>query len=208
MAPRSWGWLWADDGPAPAKLFENGPVLWGIIGAGVLLALLALAFLTRKKSKNIDPEEGMSEDLRTYPPPPAQTPPKQLTVQGQPVRVRLVVLAPVGRQQVAADGDVEPILDKVVRGMGLAARYDQPQVRAWPLGLSNTGFVPMFFRRVVRPQLAGTPSNWILLAGQARAGAQQLLLGLALWSAEPTTMGNIPVKPDEWNTLLHVEAVG
>jgi hypothetical protein len=128
-------------------------------------------------------------------------------VQGQPVRVRLVVLAPVGRKVAAADDEVEPILDKVVRGMGLAARYDQPEVRAWPLGLSNAGFVPMFFRRVQRPQSAGTPSNWILMAGQARAGAQQVLLGLALWSDEPTTMGNIPVKPDEWKELLRCEVV-
>jgi hypothetical protein len=196
---------WADAG-LPPGLIKPGHVLLGAIGVGVLLLLLVVAMLRRKKPKGIDPEAGMAEDLRAYPPPPAQKAPRPLTVQGQPVRVRLVVLAPVGRQVLAADGDVQPILDKVVRGMGLAARYDQPEVRVWPLGMSNVGFTPMFFRRVLRPQPAGTPSNWILLAGEARAGAQRVLLGLALWSEQPTKMGNVAVQPDEWNELLRTEA--
>jgi hypothetical protein len=200
---------WADAGIIPPGLLKP-PALYGVLGVGALVVLLVLALLMRKKpkGKGIDPEAGMAEDLRAYPPPPPQKAPRPLTVQGQPVRVRLVVLAPVGRQRLADDEPIEPILDQVVRGMGLAARYDQPQVRAWPLGLSDAGFTPMFFRRVLRPQPAGTPSNWVLMAGPARAGAQKVLLGLALWSDRPTSMGNVAVEADEWNDLLRTEAGG
>jgi hypothetical protein len=181
-------------------------VLYAAVGVGALVAIGIVAALLRKpKSEGIDPEAGMTQDLEELPPPPAQKAPRPLTLQGLPVRVRLVVLAPVGRKVAATDDEVEPMLDKVVRGLGQAARHDQPQVKAWPLGMSNVGFTPMFFRRMQRPQPAGRPSNWILLAGQARAGGDKVLLGLALWSEAPTTMGNIAVKPDEWTQLLQVQ---
>jgi hypothetical protein len=130
-----------------------------------------------------------------------------VAVQGQPVRVRLAVVAPVGRQKVAEDGALEPLLDRVVGSLGAAVRQDRARVREWPLGLSNAGFTPAFFRRVRRPEPAGTPSHWILLAGPARAGAQQVLLGLALWADEPNLMGNMAVQQGEWNELLRLEAV-
>ncbi len=123
------------------------------------------------------------------------------------MRVRLVVAAPVGRKALTDDGDIEPILDKIVSGLGAATRQDRARIRQWPLGLSVPGFAPMFFRRVIRHDAAGSPSHWILLAGQARGGPRTLLLGLALWSDEPTEIGNVAVQGDEWNELLRVEAV-
>jgi hypothetical protein len=184
-------------------------VLYAAAGALALAVILVVVALTRRpKAEEIDPEAGMGLNLEDLPPAPAQKAPKQLTLQGHAVRVRLVVLAPIGRKVAAADDDVEPMLDQIVRGMGQAARHDQPQVKAWPLGMSKVGFSPMFFRRVARPDPAGRPSHWILVAGQARAGTEQVLLGLALWSKERTTMGNIAVKPEEWNQLLRVEVAG
>jgi hypothetical protein len=204
------GWLvWADVAPATIAGMPKSVVLYAAGGAAVLVAVLVLMALLRKpKPEGIDPEAGMGLDLEDLPPAPAKTAPKQLALQGQPVRLRLVVLAPIGRKVAATDDDVEPMLDQIVRGMGQVARYDQPQVKAWPLGMSNLGFSPMFFRRVARPDPAGRPSHWVLVAGKARAGAGQVLLGLALWSKEPTTMGNIAVKPEEWNQLLRVESAG
>jgi hypothetical protein len=148
----------------------------------------------------------MTEDLTAYPPPPSAAG-QQLTVQGLPVRVRLVVVAPVGRQSVDGGGGVEPLLDRVVRGLGTAVRQDQARVRTWPLGLSNAGFTPTFFRRTLRPEPAGTPSHWILLAGPARAGTQPILLGLALLADEANRMGNVAVQQNRWNEWLRMETV-
>jgi hypothetical protein len=204
IAHRSW--LWAALAPAPGSWLENGPLLLGVVGAGVLVALVVVALLRRKNTKTFDTEAGMGEDLGTYSPPPSQQAPNPLTFQGLPLRLRLVVLAPVGRRTVAGGAEAEHILEQVVRGMGQAAAYDQPKVRIWPLGLSNAAFAPIFFRRVQRPQPAGSPSNWILLAGQASAGAQTVHLGLALWSEELTQIGNRAVGRNDWNDLLRVNA--
>jgi hypothetical protein len=200
-------WLaWAEAAPPTIAGLPKNVVLYA---AGAVVALLLIgvvsALMRKRKPEGIDPEAGMMEDLEDLPPPPARKAPRPLTVQGQPVRLRLLILAPVGRKEAASDDEVEPMLEKVVRGLGQVARYDQPQIKAWPLGMSKVGFTPMFFRRMVRPQPAGQPSHWILLAGQARAGTEQVLLGLALWSDARTTMGNIAVKPDEWTHLLRAE---
>jgi hypothetical protein len=197
--------LLADDPPTVDSLLNNPLLRYGAIAVGVLVVLLIiLVALRRKPDKGHDPEAGMQEDLAAFPePPPAGK--RQVTFQGQPMRVRLVVVAPVGKQ--TEEGDMVPVLDKVVRGLGTTAALDQPEVRNWPLGLSKAGFQPMFFRRVRRPGPRGAPSNWVLLAGEARAGARLVLLGLALWSEEPTTIGNVPVGQDEWNELLRVEKV-
>jgi hypothetical protein len=202
-----WSGLLADVVPPTEISTRNPYVVYGGIALGAIVLVAILMSLMRKKPKEaFDPEAGMQEDLAEYPdPPPVGS--RQVTYQGQPVRIRLVVVAPVGRQAVAGDDDMEPILNQVVRGLGTTARQDQPQVRTWPLGMSRVGFQPMFFRRVVRPEPPGTPSNWILVAGQARAGAQGVLLGMALWSDEPTRIGNVAVGQDEWNELVRIEKV-
>jgi hypothetical protein len=205
MAP-GWTALLADLAPWPGPpLQRNNLVFYGAIAAGAIAVLLFLMLLRRKKPK-VDPETGMTEDLASYPPPPGAGS-RQLTVQGQPVRVRLAVVAPVGRQEAIEGGAVEPLLDRVVRGLGAAVRQDRARVRPWPMGMSREGFTPVFFRRTLRPEPAGTPSHWILLAGPARAGGQQVLLGLALWADKPNLMGNVAVQQGEWNELLRMEAV-
>ncbi len=203
-----WMGLPADVAPGPvgAPLIGNNLVFYGALAAA-LVVLVLLVLLRRRKPGTIDPEAGMSEDLAAYPPPPPAPGPRRLTVQGLPVRVRLAVVAPVGRPKAVEDGAVEPLLEFVVRGLGAAVSQDRARVREWPLGLSKAGFTPTFFRRVQRPEPAGTPSHWVLLAGQARAGAQQVLLGLALWADEPNLLGNLAVQPGEWDQLLRLEAV-
>jgi hypothetical protein len=92
----------------------------------------------------------------------------------QPARLRLVVVAPVGRKVLSAD-QVEGVLEQVLRELGAAAAGDKPRVRVWPPQLSSAGFAPTFFRLTHRPDPAGKPSRWVLLAGPARAGGQPIL---------------------------------
>jgi hypothetical protein len=193
--------------PEPGQGSRSWVFYGAAAGAVVLVVALVAVLIGRRKRPAHDPEAGMGEDLAEYPPPPPLKASKQLTLQGHPVRVRLVVVAPVGRRTVADDGHVEPLLDMVVPGLGAAVSQDKARVRQWPLGLSVTGFEPMFFRRVRRPEPPGRRSRWILLAGHTRAGSRPLLLGLALWLEQPSDVGNVAVGPEEWNDLLRVEAV-
>jgi hypothetical protein len=186
-------------------LEKNNLVFYGAIAAAAIGLLLLILFFRRKPK--VDPEAGMTEDLALCPPPPAAAGPRRLTFQGFPVRLRVVVVAPVGRQSADMGNGVGPLLDSVVRGLGAAARQDQARVRQWPLGMSREGFTPQFFRRTLRPEPNGTSSRWILLAGPVRVGGQQVLLGLALWAEKVNQVGNVAVQQNEWNELLRMETV-
>jgi hypothetical protein len=183
---------------------KNKLVLYGGIGAGVLVLLLLLFLLFRKGKPRVDPEAGLAEDLATYPPAPRTTGARLLVV-NQPGRLRLVVLAPVGKRAVAQDGEVEGVLEQVLRGLGEVAAGDKPRVRVWPPQLSSTGFAPTFLRLTRRPDPEGQPSRWVLLAGPARAGAQPVLLGLAVHLEAPSKLGKMILDETQWPEALRIQ---
>src|SRR4051794_6930855 len=70
-----------------------------VAGAGVVLVLLILYALFGR-GKKVDPEAGLGEDLSTLPPAPKGTRHYQLYVMNQPVRLRVVAIAPVGKKTI------------------------------------------------------------------------------------------------------------
>jgi hypothetical protein len=176
------------------------------VGAGVLTALLILwRIAAGRKRPHPDLERGLREALAEYPsPPPASA--RRLTVNGTPVRLRLVVVAPTGRQQAPiSPDDVPEILDDVFRGLGRYVTADKPRVRVWPPQLSVAGFGPTFHRLVESPDAGSTLSRWVKLAGPARTGKRPILLGLAVLADDPVKLGDVQVETTEWGELLHVE---
>jgi hypothetical protein len=115
-----------------------------------------------------------------------------------------VVVAPVGKQAQLDAANAEPLLEHVRRGLGAAAQQDRPRVRVWPPQLSHQGFAVKFHRLTEKPEPDGRPSRWALLAGRARVGQHYILLGLALWTDEPTTLGRLTLEPDQWPLVLNV----
>jgi hypothetical protein len=189
--------------PGPPLIRDN-LIFYGAIGAGVLVLLVLLVWLMRGRKRPVEPESGLGEDLAEYPPPPKPGP-RRVSVQGQTGRIRLVVVAPLGKRTIAQGGAVEPILNQVLRGLGDVTGHDKPRVRVWPPQLSNQGFAPTFFRLVRRPEPAGRRSRWVLLAGPARAGGQQVLVGLAVLADEANDLGNVVMQPAEWQDVLRLE---
>ncbi len=84
--------------------------------------------------------------------------------------------------------------------------HDRPQVRIWPAQLSNHGFTVTFQRLVKKPEPDGKRSYWTLLAGRNPPGRLPILVGLALYTDEPTTLGRLIVEPDRWGDVLRVRA--
>ena len=189
--------------PPGPPLIDNNIVFY-IVVAGILLLLMLpmILWLRRRRSPPVDPEAALIENLGDYP--PAGPGPKRLLLYGQPLRLRLVVLAPMGKRALPADGAMEPLLDRVVPGLGDIARQDRPSIRVWPSQLSQQGFPPTFFRLTHRPEQAGKPSPWILAAGPVRAGGQQFLLGLALYADAPTEQGNLALQVNQWSQVFRV----
>lgn len=195
--------LLAQQPPGP-PLIGNNLVFYSVFAAVVLLLLLALLRWLRRRRPEVDPEADLVEKLGDYP--PAGPGPQRLLFYGQPVRLRLVALAPAGKRPLPTEGAVEPLLDRVLYGMGGIARQDRPYVRIWPPQLSQQGFAPRFFRLTHRPEQAGKPSPWILVAGPVRSGGNTFLLGLALYAGEPSERGNVSVQVDQWGLVLRVES--
>jgi hypothetical protein len=180
--------------------------VYGAVGVGLVFALFVLLRIAAgRKKKHPDLERGQREDLGEYPPPPAAAGARRLTVNGIPVRLRLVVVAPTGKAQdaIGAD-DVPALLDDVLRGLGEFVRADRPRVKVWPTQLSVAGFAPTFHRLVESPDTGKASSRWVKLAGPARTGQRPILLGLAVLADEPCKLGDVHVETTEWGELLQV----
>src|SRR5262245_19072725 len=176
-------------------------VVTGLVVAGLVLWRIAAG----RKRPHPDLERGLREDLAEYPPPPPAGP-RRLTVHGDPVRVRLVVVAPTGKQQEPlSPDDVPEVLDDVLRGLGDVVRADKPRVRVWPPQLSVAGFAPTFHRLVAAPDDGGPRSRWVKLAGPARPGQRPILLGLAVLADQPVKLGDLQVEATKWSEVLRVE---
>jgi hypothetical protein len=184
----------------PGLPLDRNLLLYGGGAAGAVILILFVIVVFRGRGKKPDPEAGLAEDLAALPPVPKGDRNYLLKVMNQPGRLRLVVIAPVGKKTV---GKVDSALEQVFRGLGEVSIDDKPRVRIWPPQLSTTGFAPTFFRLTKRPD--GKPSRWVLLAGPARAGNTPVLLGLAVLTDEPTNLGLITMTETQWGEVLRIE---
>ena len=173
----------------------------GVVGLGALVVLLLL-FKMLKGGKKADPEAGLGEDLSTLPAAPKGQRHYQLYVMNQPVRLRLVVIAPMGKKTV---GKVDSALEQIFRGLGEVSFDDKPRIRIWPAQLSTTGFAPTFFRLTKSPDAEGRPSRFVMLAGPARAGAMPVLLALVVEVDERSKLGKLTMTETQWGEVLRVE---
>ncbi len=197
---RSW-LLLAQDVPEQLRDPNNLKLIGG--AAAVVLVLIVIAVFMRRGKKPVDPEQGLGENLAGFPPAPGNPGRRRLTVQGQPMRLRLVVIAPVGKKPMSAE-QAEGILGLVMRELDQIAKVDRPRVRVWPPQMSNVGFAQSFFRRVLRPEPRGRMSHWVRVAGPAKAGATPILLGMALWADENTDVDEVMLEGPEWLDVVRV----
>ncbi len=183
---------------------------WIAVPAGLILLLLLYAILERTgrlifgRRKTSNQGDRLRENLADYPPPTGSPGPRRLLIEGWPARVRLIVVAPVGKENPITVSEVAPILEQMFRGLGHVLKYDQPLIRIWPPQLSSQGFAPTFHRLVHKPEPEGQPSHWVLAAGQTTSRPRPLLLGLVLWADEPNTLGRLTLEPGQWLGVLSV----
>ena len=186
---------------------------WAIYGlAALLIALMVLALLRglfrsvfgKRKALQEDWAKKLREDLTTYPPPPGEPGKQRLTVYHVPVRLRLVVLAPAGKEtEIEADQAAE-LLNRVLPGLGAITAVDWPRIRVWPPQLSQQGFATAFFRHTVTDAKEGQPSPWILVAGRSQLNQPAVLLGLAISADEPNNLGRLSLEPHQWLDVLRI----
>lgn len=182
--------------------------IWLFIVAGVgVLVLLILWLLVRKlfaRKEKHPTEIERVEKLAEYPDLPPSKGDRRLVVEGVPVRLRLVVVAPAGGASHVDRDNIDQLLDKVLPGLGDITASDRPRVQVWPLQLSYEGFANTFHRGTLLPEGEDQPSRWALLAGRAMVGRNQFLLGLGVQAVKANTIGRKTLKSHDWSTLLRV----
>ena len=89
-------------------------------------------------------------------------------------------------------------------GLGQICTADKPRVRIWPMQLSYNGFTTHFHRCTIVPEGDGELSPWVVVAGRAKLGKNQVMVGFALQALKPTSAGRLTLEAHEWESKLRV----
>jgi len=181
---------------------------WSIIGVvAVVVFLLILNSALRRWRRKQDGLANLEllEDMATYPPAPSlPVQERPLVLYGLPVRVRLIVLGPLGKDAAElTEQDIAPILEQMVPGLKERLQADLPRVRLWPKQLSHNGFIAAFRRNTQLPQDTDRVKRWVLVVGKVLRDGSPVAVGLALQSNEANTLGPVALQhAHQWMEVL------
>lgn len=194
------------------------PILprWMWLGAGALLAVVvlvtviaALLSTVRRKrpARSADDPANLTIDIAALPAHGPSGSGPQLEVHGTPVRLAVLVLAPLGRSPLPSAAELPQVLENLAPGLMTVVESHQPVFRRWPGQLSVAGFVQAFFNNLSLPGDRGRRTPWCSLAGKFDAGDQPLLIGLVACAAAPNSLSQAQVEREgQWPELLRVKA--
>jgi hypothetical protein len=185
-----------------ATYITGGVICFGLIV--ILLFLISMfRFMFRGKAK-LEETKDFAEDLTEYPDLKSNSGDRQLRVEGVPARLRLAVIAPAGTASEVDVEELKELLDKIVAGLGDIYEYDKPRVKVWPTQLSYQGFGAHFHNCMQTGAEEGEQTRWVLIAGRVKVGKRQFMLGLALQTIKPNTIGRRTIDSHEWASVLRV----
>jgi hypothetical protein len=178
-----------------------------LIGLAIILTFVRqVARWVRKPELGSLTDESFVIDLAALP--TAEPGYARLTVYHIPVRLAVVVIAPLGRDaNPPRHSEVSKLLDQIVPGLASLLNHDQTIVRIWPRQLSATGFAPSLLRHVRLPGERGRDTPWCLVSGRTAFGGAAFAIGLGLAAAAPNNLGLIVVESEhQWLDVLRMQA--
>jgi len=184
-----------------------------MVGVG-LLGLVILALLTRRVVRLFKKpsEVSLVDPLRVVDltaEPLGKTSRVDLKVHNMPVRLGVVVLAPLGRIELPEDDELPSILDGLVPGLGAFIEIDTPIIRTWSNQVSVGGFANnlALHMQVENQDLTETP--WCLVAGKTKRPDGLLLVTLALAAATQNRLGVVRLEDEsQWMQAIQVNQSG
>ncbi|MBI3408121.1 MAG: hypothetical protein HY040_07165 [Planctomycetes bacterium] len=193
--------------PEGMRPFVEGPGWYVILGVVALIIVWILWSVVSRhlpKKTYVRPSENLEEILAQYPEAKPSTGDQQLRVEGVPVRMRLVVVAPTSKDDEINSDAIEKLLDRVLPGLGRICEADRPRVRVWPQQLSYEGFAKHLHRNTIIPEGERQLSRWIVVAGRAKLGSRQIMLGLAMQAIKPNSVGRKTIDAHQWDEMLRI----
>jgi len=132
----------------------------------------------------------------------------RLEIYGTPVRVAVVVLAPVGRDsEMPRHEEVPRILEQLIPRLSGVTEFQSPDVHIWPEQLSSQGFTNSFFNNVALPGERGKGTPWCSVAGKFTAAARQYLIGLVCCGEQENGLAQLVIEHEgRWNDVLRVKS--
>jgi hypothetical protein len=186
---------------------------WILPVAGALAALAALwiavRFYRAARARRRPVSEPLSLEIKIdelgQAGPPVTGP--TLTAHHVPVRLALIVLAPVGRgSELPQASELPNLLDCAVPGLGSLLGTHGTRIKLWPPQLSTHGFAAALFGNVRLPGDRGKSTPWCTIAGKFMAGERGFLAGLVLRAAAPNSLGQMTLERDtDWLDVLRVK---
>jgi hypothetical protein len=186
-----------------------------IPAAGVLLALVAMAVALRmwtrlRRRRPVGEPQSLEINVAALGDagPPAGGP--ALSVHHVPVRLALLVLAPVGRgSELPRASELPQLLDNAVPGLGRLLGPHGTRIKLWPPQLSTHGFAAALFANVRLPGDRGKGTPWCSIAGKFMARERGYLAGLVLRAAAPNSLGQLTLERDtDWLDALRITEKG
>lgn len=180
----------------------------GVVGAIIFLIVLNSALKRWRRGRDELANLELLEDMATYAPaPPLPVGERPLVLYGLPVRVRLMVLGPLGKDAgEVQEKDIGPIVDQIVPGLKDRLNLDLPRIRLWPRQLSHNGFVAAFRRNTQLPQSDDRIKRWVLIVGKVLRDGNPVAVGIALQSNEANTLGPVVLQhAHQWMEVLRFD---
>lgn len=182
-------------------------VVAGVCGLALALAISVLLKRLRRRPTASVQDSVLQEirvtDLRVAGP-GNQFP--RLEVYGTPVRLAVLVLAPVGRQSVLPPAELLPMVwESLVPGLNELVVRDAPLLRFWPVQLSSQGFAQVFFHHLALPGDHGRGTPWCALAGKVDWGGKQYLVGMAACGDSPNGLNMLTLQHQgQWLDAIRI----
>jgi hypothetical protein len=186
--------------------------LWIPIIAGVLLALfvvlaVVLSWLRhRAKARTFANRADLSIDVNALPMHGPALGGPHLTVYGTPVRLTVLVLAPVGREgELPSSSQLPHVLEQLLPNLNAVLVRDEPIFRRWPAQLSSQGFMHSFFHHLALPGDRGKNTPWCSVAGKFSAGGAQFLVGMVCCGDRPNGFSQVVIEHEgRWLEAVRV----
>jgi hypothetical protein len=175
----------------------------GLVAAVAVIGTIALLMRRPRPAATADVLEPIDVTALAHAAPPASGP--QLAVYNIPVRLVLLVLAPVGRGGKIPPNEFLPaIVSALAPNLMQVLSAHGTQFRRWPAQISSQGFAQVFFQNAAIPG-GGKGTPWCSLAGRFDTNAGPFLAGLVGIAAAPNSLGQIAVsQPGQWLDILRV----
>ena len=127
-----------------------------------------------------------------------------LAIYHVPVRLAVLVVAPVGRGSALPSRERLPhIIDQIVPGLAAVVTAHGTRVILWPPQLSTQGFARALFTDMPLPGNRGKGTPWCAAAGRFTADGQAFLAGTILRAASANNLSQTTLEREtQWLEML------